>query len=156
MKTPGQPQRFAILATLAALMLATATLAHDGVTNRGVLKRMQDMNAARATLGVLSDMMGARAQFDKLRAKAARKRLIATTRAIPSRFRRPQSDPQSYARATIWTRWDDFRARARTAKRAASALDVDSLGDLRVTLPGLVMACLECHKVYRAPFMARP
>lgn len=156
MEKPGLFQRFAILATLAALILATATLAHDGVTNRGVLKRMQDMNAARAALGVLSDMMGARAQFDQGRAKAARKQLIATTRSIPSRFKRPQRDPQSYARAVIWTRWDDFRARARTARRAASSLDVDSLGDLRITLPRLVMACLECHKIYRAPFTTGP
>lgn len=145
----GQPQRSVFIITLITLILSTATLAQDRVTNRGVLKRTTTMASAGVAITTLSDMMGARTLFNEDRAKSARKDLIKATRAIPSVFRRPHTDPHSQARPEIWTLWDDFRARAKTARQAAWALDTDSLADLRKSLPKLVVACHNCHQYYR-------
>lgn len=144
---PGQ--RFASLAVLVVLALGTATLAHEDVENRIVLKRMHLMADTKAAIDVLDAMMGGRVRFDSKSARQARKVLIRNTGAISARFRRQQTDPRSHARPDIWTDWPAFKARARTANNAAIRLNARSLEKLRMTLPKLVLACINCHNVYR-------
>ena len=151
----GQKPATMIAKTLPALVLATAALAQTGrinqVTNPGVQLRMGTMIRASAALTVLGDMAGARAVFDKDRARTARQVLVAATRDIPSVFRRPHSDQLSHARPEIWLQWQDFTTRARLARRAAKALDTGAVSGLRDSLPGLILACLNCHDTYRKP-----
>lgn len=134
-------------------LLATGLLAQSGqisrVTDSHVRDRMEAMNRNNAALTVLSDMMGARAFFDRARAREARRTLISTTGRIPSLFRKERGDPLSHARPDIWVNWDDFKARAKAAQRAARAVDTGSLPRLRKSLPQLVQACLACHHSYR-------
>ncbi|MDK3075634.1 cytochrome c [Sedimentitalea sp. JM2-8] len=148
-----RPQHLAIAVTLAALVLATAALSQSGqisqVTNPGVQARMSTMNRANAALSTLNDMMGGRALFDRDRAGAARKDLMAATKSIPSVFRKPHADPLSNARPLIWSNWRDFKLKAKRAQRAAWNIDTDSLSDLRQSLPRMVLACLHCHDTYR-------
>jgi cytochrome c556 len=148
-----RPQHLATAVTLAALSLATAALSQSGqisqVTDPGVQTRMDTMNRANAALTTLNDMMGGRALFDRGRANAARKDLMAVTKTIPSVFRKPHADPLSNARPLIWSNWRDFKLRAKRAQRAAWNLDTDSLSDLRQSLPRMVQACLRCHDTYR-------
>jgi len=136
---------------IAMAMLTSGTLAQNGVTDRGVQKRMNTMADARTAIGTLADMMGGRTRFDSTKARAARKNLIVATRSIPSVFKKPHSDPLSRARPDIWIRWDDFKARANAAERAARRLNTGRLGALRSTLPAMVNACLGCHRTYRRP-----
>lgn len=148
--------RFAQIATLCVLLLTlaaltSASLAQSGVANRHVLKRMNTMASARTAVETLANMMAGRIRFDRNRAHAARRDLIDATRSIPSVFKKPHSDPLSRARPDIWIRWDDFKTRADTAKRAARRLNVDRLGALRSTLPDMINACLSCHETYRKP-----
>lgn len=150
-----RPQKLAAWVTLIALALATAALSQSGQISRvvtpGVQKRMATMTAANAAMTTLTDMMGGRAIFDKHRAKGARRALMKATGDIPSVFRKSHSDPRSYAKPLVWSQWDDFKTHARTAQKAARALDTDSLPDLRRTLPRLLHACLSCHRIYRKP-----
>lgn len=138
-----------LLGTVFASVLATGTVAQNGVANRGVLKRMTTMTTAKTAIDTLTNMMGGRFRFNRSQARAARRNLISATRSIPSVFRKPHSDPLSRARTDIWWQWDDFKTRARTAKKAAQNLKVDRLENLRSTLPGLIHACLDCHGTYR-------
>jgi len=154
---PHHPTRqFPLCAVLCGVLIATmvltsATLAQNGVANRGVLKRMETMAGARGAIEVLANMMAGRIRFDGQKAHAARKELIKATRSIASVFRKPHSDPLSRARPDIWEHWDDFKARAETANRAARRLNVTRLGALRSTLPDMISACLACHRSYRKP-----
>ncbi|SFU02733.1 cytochrome c [Sedimentitalea nanhaiensis] len=155
MKHVHHPQRLSFGAVLIALVVATAALAQTGqisqVENRGVQKRMALMNINNTALGTLTDMMGGRAFFDKARARAARRSLISATGDIPSVFRKQHTDPLSRARPEVWLHWRDFKDHAKAAQRAARRLDIDSLPDLRQTLPSLISACLQCHRSYRKP-----
>ncbi|MFT7594168.1 MAG: cytochrome c556 [Paracoccaceae bacterium] len=157
MKDHSRAHRYPLYAVLCVLLLATGiatgmatgTVAQNGVANPGVLKRMTTMTTAKTAIDTLANMMAGRFQFNRSQARAARRDLISATRSIPSVFRKPHSDPQSRARTEIWWQWDDFETRAKTAKKAAQALRVSRLETLRSTLPGLIHACLDCHRTYR-------
>ncbi len=155
MKHADQPGRMATGAVLAALVLAGAALAQTGQISRvehpGVQARMDLMTGANTALTTLTDMMGGRALFDRDRARAARSRLLSATRAIPSAFRKPHADPLSNADPLVWAQWDDFTTRAKAARRAARALDANTLPRLRLSLPRMIQACLSCHRTYRKP-----
>lgn len=155
MKQADRPHRLTVFVILTILTLTTATLAQNGqtsrVTNAGVAERMATMNSANAALTVLSDMMGGKVIFSRKRADAAQEYLIKATEKIPSAFRKQHVDPLSNARPIIWSQWDDFKNRAKDARRKARALDTDSLPDLRKTLPRMILACLNCHQTYRQP-----
>ncbi len=149
-------RRTALLAALCVLLMASAlltsaTLAQNGVANRGVFERMSTMASARTAIEVLTNMMAGRIRFDRVQARAARRNLIRAMRSVPSVFKKPHSDPLSRARPDIWIRWDDFEVRTDTAKRAARRLKVARLGSLRTTLPDMINACLACHQTYRRP-----
>jgi cytochrome c556 len=156
MKDRNPRRRFPLIATLCALLFALAvvtstTLAQNGVTNRAVSHRMAMMNNATTAIETLANMMGGRIRFDRVQARAARRSLINTARAMPSAFRKPHTDPLSRARPDIWINWDDFKTRSGTAKRVARRLNVDRLETLRSTLPDVINSCLGCHRVYRKP-----
>jgi len=89
------------------------------------------------------------ALFDRKQADRDRRALIRTTRAISGLFRHPRTDAPSRASHGIWHRWDEFRARAKHAARAARHLDTQSRATLQQGLPYLVRACLQCHDQFR-------
>jgi cytochrome c556 len=149
-------RRFPLFAVLCVLLVTLAALtsttqAQNGVTNQRVLKRMTTMASAKTAVETLANMMAGRIRFDRKLARAARRDLIIVTRAIPSVFRQPHTNPLSRARMDIWLRWDDFKTRAATAKRMAKDLNVDRFGALRSTLPDVINAWLSCHQTYRKP-----
>lgn len=121
------------------------------VEDKGVQQRMAVMALAKSSVGVLAEMMAGRVRFDPEAARAARRNLVRAMGAVPGRFRRPHADPLSHASPLIWRNWEDFRQRARTARRAAQGLETGSLNRLRRSLPGLMRQCLECHRAYRLP-----
>lgn len=143
-----------LLVLVLPLFLAAAALAHDGVTDPGVRKRMDNMIAGKQAIDRLGAMVGGRMLFDRDQARRAREVLLITTAATPRLFRRPHTDLLTRARPGIWTDWRDFRSRAQAAGKAARRLDTRSLNRLRKTLPALLVACLQCHEVYRAPHPA--
>jgi cytochrome c556 len=153
-------RRFPLVAAFCAALLVLAvvtstTLAQNpgenGVTNRAVAQRMAMMNSATTAIETLVNMMGGRIRFDRVQARAARRMLINTARAMPSAFKKPHTDVLSRARPDIWLNWEDFETRADTAKRVARRLSVDRLETLRTTLPDVLNSCLSCHRTYRKP-----
>lgn len=151
MKDRNPSRRFPLYVALCILLLASATLAQNGVTNRGVYERMTNMAQAQTGIETLTNMMAGRIRFDRVLARDARRNLIKATRDIPSVFKKPHSDRLSRARPDIWIRWDDFKIRADSAKRTARRLNIARLETLRSTLPDMINACLSCHETYRKP-----
>lgn len=142
-------QRLAVFATLAILILGTATLARQGITNEYVLARTTSMTQSKTALAILGNMANGKIPFNRARASDARRDLIKSTRSIPKLFRKPHTDPQSDARPVIWTQWADFEARADNAEAAARAIDTSSLPYMLASLPQVLIACLQCHETYR-------
>ena len=154
-------RRFMLYAALIVVGLFTtvwtsASMAQNGVTNRGVLKRMATMGIAKTAAGTLADMVAGRVRFDRKVARVARNNLIYVTREIPNVFKRPHGDRLSRAKTNIWLSWADFETRAETAERAAKRLRVGRLKSLQRTLPDMLSACLNCHQAYRKPELNRP
>jgi len=157
MKYLALQSRFILYAALLILgLLTTASLAQNGVTNRGVLERMTTMGIARTAVEKLADMMAGRVRFDRKVARAARRELIDALDQIPKVFRKPHSDRLSRASPNIWINWRDFETRAESAERAARRIRINRLGVLRKTLPDMLSACLNCHRTYRKPGLNRP
>lgn len=165
-RPPRSPRGLAPAALLLVLFLAAALVVQAqgqpragvetgpggetwSVVNKGVKRRMATMASARDAVQTLAGMMAGRIRFDRVQARAARKRLLDATRDMVPVFRRPHRDPLSRARPEIWDRWNDFSARARAAHRAAQAVNPDRLNALRATLPGAIRTCLDCHRSYR-------
>lgn len=160
MKDRTPRRRFPLVVAACAALLVLAGVAsttraqnpgENGVTNRVVAQRMAMMNSATTAIETLVNMMGGRIRFDRIQARAARRVLINTARAMPSAFKKPQTDVLSRARADIWANWDDFETRADAAKRVARRLNADRLETLRSTLPDVLNSCLGCHRIYRDP-----
>ena len=142
----------AILTLVMALVVpGAASEAQTGLRDRWVSERTEAMRAARAHLSTLEDMAAGRLPHDVRAARAARRALIGFTKSIPGLFRRARMDSVTRARPAIWADPKGFIARANTALRAARRLETGSAERLNRGLPGLVGACLACHRRFRAP-----
>ncbi|MEM9549559.1 MAG: cytochrome c [Pseudomonadota bacterium] len=133
------------------LCIATAALAHQGVTNPEVIARMEAMKNAKAALALLSDMAAGKTEFDVDMADSARTRLVEATTAIPTLFEMPQTDPKSEALPIIWDQFDDFSEKAKDTQTAILQIDLQSVESLQKTLPRVGAACRSCHEIYRVP-----
>ena len=137
------------LVTALVFVLATVVLASETVQNRAVIKRMQTMQQAAASVELLNGMMTGRVLYDRERAAQARRNVIRATGNIPKLFRRSRTDPLSFASPAIWTNWEDFENRARSARAAARDIRFNSSARLAETLPAVIHTCLACHTTYR-------
>ncbi len=135
----------------AALLFSAATLAsaHQGVTNAGVMARMDGMLSAQKATKVLINMAAGKRGFDSAQAGAAKAAIVGDLGAVPTLFAKPHSDPKSEARPIIWDNFEDFLARNDKAIAAMQAVEVGSLDGLRASLPAAGAACLDCHQTYR-------
>lgn len=119
------------------------------VRDEAVLARQATMRQAKATLGVLMDMIAQRRRFDRPTARAAQADLVDVLDTLPERFSEPHMDRHSRARSLIWQDWGQFSALAQAAARAARDLRPNTLPALRRSLPDLMATCLACHRHYR-------
>ncbi|MEO1732943.1 MAG: cytochrome c [Pseudomonadota bacterium] len=131
------------------LVGATTALAHQGVTNAGVMARMENMSAAKKDIAILNDMAKSKTPFDQAKADAAKERLLTETKAVAGLFSEPHTDPKSEALPKIWDEFDLFIAQADRAVDAMANVDTRTLDTLRESLKAANAACVQCHKTYR-------
>ncbi|WP_417206710.1 c-type cytochrome [Antarctobacter sp.] len=139
------------LLTTVLVISAAAALAHGGVKNPDVLKRMDSMKATGEAMKVLGNMAKGMAPFDAEAARAAATEVAEQAALTPVLFDTHATDPKSEAKAVIWQDFEDFTAKAEELESVA--LDVstslDSAEDLGPALAELGSACKACHSVYR-------
>ena len=140
---------FETLSLVAALSIATAALAHQGVKNAGVMARMDGMLSAQKATKVLIDMAAGKRSFDADDADAAKARILEDLSRVPALFESPHDDPMTEARPIIWTQYDDFLRRNDQAVLAMKAVKTETKAGLQATLPAAGAACLDCHQTYR-------
>ncbi len=144
----------AALAALGLLLLslgsAPALTRDRSIADPHARARIDQMNRQNAVVHQLINMNGGSIAFDARSARALRRDLIDSAGEIPKLFRKPLHDRDSHALPVIWSRWEDFEARAADAEDAAKGLRTRSLDSLRRTLPAVIQACQSCHRTYRA------
>lgn len=134
--------------TLALTLTATLALAHVGVKDPRVIAWMAGMKDMGAAEKSLARMARGQIAFDQAAAEAA---LAVITREAPRvvpLFKTPADDPKSEALPTIWTAFDDFKAKADALEQAVAAADVSTLERLKATARPIGQTCGACHDAY--------
>ena len=129
----------------------TAALAHSGVKNEAVMKRMALMTSIAEQMKIVGSMAKGQATFDAEKARAALQEISQDSSGIPHLFKTQADDPKSEALPKIWEQFDTFTALANdTAKLSAQlATTVDSKADLLNVLKQMGASCKACHADFR-------
>lgn len=138
-----------LLAALAAIGLATAVLAHQGVQNPAVLKRMDAMSDMGDAVAVVGRMVKGETDFDAARIARAVERLRARAAETPDLFEARESDPRMEALPELWDNWSDFLERNAAMEDALAAPAPKSETEARRWLASIGRACAACHEDYR-------
>lgn len=138
-------------AIAAAILIASAALAHQGVKDPAVMARMEAMSGIGKAMKVLGGMAKGETAFDAAAARRAAATIAVEAGRTPALFRTPADDPKSEARPEIWQRFDDFTAKSRLLEQVASGLStsISTRNDLQTGVKEIGAACKACHKTYR-------
>jgi cytochrome c556 len=136
---------------LVAGLLCAGSVALAGEATDPTVKARQDlMGVFGKNMKVLGEMASDKVAFDAAAAEAAKAELIAASAEIAAKFEAQATDPESEAKAEIWTNWDDFVAKGNAMNAAATGLDATSLDGVKAGMGALGGACKACHTAYRA------
>jgi cytochrome c556 len=135
---------------LALTALATAAMAHGGVTNPMVMARMDAMSTIAAEVKALTQMARGEVGFDAAEVTRRMEAIAATGAQVPLLFEAAETDPKSEASPTIWTSYPEFTQRAtamiEAAEAGAGATDEFALDE---ALGALGQTCKSCHGSFK-------
>lgn len=133
------------------LALGTTALAHEGVKNPAVMKRMHGMKEIGSDLKVLVQMAKGETLFDQSVAQAAAASIATRAVEAPELFEAKEDDPKSEALPAIWNNFDDFTAKSKALEKVAlrAITSMATLEELRPALQEIGAACTQCHRTYR-------
>lgn len=135
---------------LGLVLVGGLALAQAKATDPIVHARQTLMDGNGAAMGVLGAMAKGEREFDAAAAEVAKQGVIAHAGEIPAKFTENASDPESKAKAEIWTNWDEFVKYAAALGTVAAALDATSLDGVKAGLGPIGGACKDCHTEFRA------
>ena len=139
------------IAFAAALLTASAALAHQGVQNAAVKARMDGMSAIAANMKTLGQMAKGEKEFDTVQARSAAAAIARHAAAAPGLFEPEETDPKTEALPAIWTNFADFTAKAADLEAIATGLStsINDAADLGPAMRALGGSCKACHERYR-------
>ena len=118
-------------------------------TDPQVKARQEVMETLGKNMKILGDMAGAKTAYDAAAAEAAKAAIVAAASEAAAKFEPQATDPESEAKAEIWTNWEDFVAKANGLNTAATALDASTLEGVQAGMGAIGGACKACHTAYR-------
>ena len=130
---------------------STLLLAHTGVKNEDVMKRMNLMKSMAENSKIIGEMLKKKIPFNLEQAKSSLIEISKLSRSTPSVFDKMAMDPKSESKMIIWKEFDNFRDLSNkladdTFSAAKSLSDVE---DLKPALMRTASGCKECHTIYR-------
>ena len=130
---------------------STLLLAHTGVKNEDVMKRMNLMKAMAENSKIIGQMLKKKIPFDLEQAKNSLIEISNLSKSTPSVFEKMAMDPKSESKIIIWEEFDNFRDLSNNlADNALSAAEnLFGFEDLKPALMTTASGCKECHTRYR-------
>ena len=130
---------------------STLLLAHTGVKNEDVMKRMNLMKSMAENSKILGKMLKKEIPFNLEQAKSSLIEISKLSRFTPSVFDKMAMDPKSESKIIIWEEFDNFRNLSnKLADNTLSAAEnLSGFEDLKPVLMRTASGCKECHTIYR-------
>ena len=130
---------------------STLLLAHTGVKNEDVMKRMNLMKAMAENSKIIGQMLKKKIPFDLEQAKNSLIEISNLSKSTPSVFEKMAMDPKSESKIIIWEEFDNFRDLSKNlADNTLSAAEkLSGFEDLKPALMTTASGCKECHTRYR-------
>ena len=130
---------------------STLLLAHTGVKNEDVMKRMNLMKSMAENTKIIGEMLKKKIPFDLEQAKNSLIEISNLSKSTPSVFEKMAMDPKSESKIIIWEEFDNFRDLSnKLADNTLSAAEnLSGFEDLKPALMRTASGCKECHTRYR-------
>ena len=130
---------------------STLLLAHTGVKNENVMKRMNLMKSMSENTKIIGEMLKKKIPFDLEQAKNSLIEISNLSKSTPSVFEKMAMDPKSESKIIIWEEFDNFRDLSnKLADNTLSAAEnLSGFEDLKPALMRTSSGCKECHTRYR-------
>ena len=130
---------------------STLLLAHTGVKNEDVMKRMNLMKSMAENTKIIGEMLKKKIPFDLELAKNSLIEVSNLSKSTPSVFKKMAMDPKSESKIIIWEEFDNFRDLSnKLADNTLSAAEnLSGFEDLKPALMTTASGCKECHTRYR-------
>ena len=88
---------------------STLLLAHTGVKNEDVMKRMNLMKSMAENSKIIGKMLKKKIPFNLEQAKSSLIEISKLSRSTPSVFEKMAMDPKSESKIIIWEEFDNFK-----------------------------------------------
>ena len=139
------------ISLMVIIFSSTLLLAHTGVKNEDVMKRMNLMKAMAENSKIIGQMLKKKIPFDLEQAKNSLVEISNLSKSTPLVFEKMAMDPKSESKIIIWEEFDNFRDLSNkladdTFSAAKNLSDVD---DLKPALKTIALGCKGCHSRYR-------
>ena len=130
---------------------STLLLAHTGVKNEDVMKRMNLMKSMAENSKIIGEMLKKKIPFDLEQAKNSLVEISNLSKSTPLVFEKMAMDPKSESKIIIWEEFDNFRDLSnKLADNTLSAAEnLSGFEDLKPALMRTSSGCKECHTIYR-------
>ena len=130
---------------------STLLLAHTGVKNENVMKRMNLMKSMAENTKIIGEMLKKKIPFDLEQAKNSLVEISNLSKSTPLVFEKMAMDPKSESKIIIWEEFDNFRDLSnKLADNTLSAAEnLSGFEDLKPALMTTASGCKECHTRYR-------
>ena len=130
---------------------STLLLAHTGVKNEDVIKRMNLMKSMAENSKILGNMLKKKIPFNLEQAKSSLIEISKLSKSTPSVFEKMAMDPKSEAKMIIWEEFDNFRdlSNKLADDTFSAARNLSDVEDLKPALKTIAFGCKGCHSRYR-------
>ena len=139
------------ISLMVIIFSSTLLLAHTGVKNEDVMKRMNLMKSMAENSKIIGEMLKKKIPFDLEKAKNSLVEISNLSKSTPLVFEKMAMDPKSESKIIIWEEFDNFRDLSNNLadNTLSAAENLFGFEDLKPALMTTASGCKECHTRYR-------